>query len=142
MTYEYNYFFRPRHADFDEYKIAHHSKFLCWFEEARYECFEQFGDVFTEIGNLYKMPVTRLETKFYNPVSNTNILCARVSIDFPQNLPILKIKYRLMDKNKKCLYAKGVTEHVFADEELRILKETPEAFNKIITSIMENQYEK
>ena len=33
-------------------------------------------------------------------------------------------------------------EHVFADEELRILKETPEAFNKIITSIMENQYEK
>ena len=91
MQYTFKYYFKPRHSDFDDYQIAHHSKFLCWFEEARYECFEQFKGIFDVILEKYKIPVTKLECKYYHMVSRVETMVIIMNLELPVASPVLHL---------------------------------------------------
>lgn len=135
MKFTYKYYFKPRHSDFDNYEIAHHSKFLCWFEEARYECFEQFQEYFDAITRKYIMPVTKLDCKYYQMVTSVDKMLVIVSLDVPITSSILHLNYRLMDSDEKRLYAKGYTEHVFMNEDRELVTSVPEEFLKLVEYI-------
>ena len=141
MVFTYNYYFKPRHADFDEYGIAHHSKYFCWFEEARYECFEQFGEAFNNLYTLYKFPLSDAKVKYLRPVADTRELCVKVSIELPIKVAVLKIGYRLVEKTTGILLAKGYTNHVFTNKRLELLTKVPKEFLEIVNMLMENQNE-
>lgn len=138
MQYKYKYVFRPRHSDFDDYGIAHHSRFFCWFEEARYEAFEAFGEKAKILFEKYKFPLSFLNCKFSRSVDTFDKLAVIVSIDLPLECPVLAINYRLTDLSGKKLYARGITKHAFVDRDLKILNKIPTEFEDIIKIFMEN----
>ncbi|RDY31939.1 acyl-CoA thioesterase [Lachnotalea glycerini] len=132
MQYRYKYYFKPRHSDMDNYGIAHHSKFFCWFEEARYESFTIFSEQFDDITKKYKLLVTKLECKYIQSVSDVKNMVVLVDVDLLLNKPILHIQYRLMDEQEKRLFAKGYTEHVFVNREGKMAMDIPAEVNLLI----------
>lgn len=126
MEYCYKYNFKPRHTDLDVFRIAHHSKFFCWFEEARYDLFTQLPTAFDSIIDKYGFPVTRLECKYLRSVSTTANMTVNVILKVNSNTSILHFDYRLLDSTERILHAKAYTEHVLLDCEGRILKSYPE----------------
>ena len=139
MIFRYDYIFRPRHSDFDEYKIDHHSKYLCWFEEARYEAFGSLGECSEELIARYKLPVTRLDCKYCRAVDSFEEKKITVTVDVPLKTPVLHISYRLTDALGKKLYAKGYTEHTFVDSDLRMLNCVPEELENIVKKILKQE---
>lgn len=143
MQYTYKYIFRPRHSDFDDYGIAHHSRFFCWFEEARYEAFEPFKEKAEMLFEKYKFPLSYLDCKFSRSVDTFDKLMITVTIEIPLSGPTLPIKYRLTDLSGRVLYARGITKHAFVDRDMKILGRIPEEFEDIVNMLMENNsYEK
>lgn len=116
MRYTYKYYFQPRYTDLDYYVIAHHSKFMVWFEEARFECFKEYKDKFEKLLNKYKLPVTKLECKYRQMVAEIKPMVVVLTIDTEMDIPILHFEYKLMDADEKKLYANAYTEHAFVSE--------------------------
>lgn len=131
MEYCYEYIFKPRHTDFDVFKIVHHSKYFCWFEEARYDLFTQLPVTFESIIDKYGFPVTRVECKYIRSVSKTANMSVEVKLKVDVDTPIIHFDYRLLNSSKKILYAKAYTEHVLLDREGRLLKAYPEDVEKL-----------
>lgn len=119
MQIRHEYKIKPRHTDIDEYGIAHHSKFLCWFEEARYDMFQNYKDILKS----YKLLVSKMECKYMRQVYVDNELLITVSVEIPLTMPKLSIYYRLTDSNRRLLYAKAYTEHVFLDKNNKMATE-------------------
>lgn len=119
MQIQHEYKIKPRHTDIDEYGIAHHSKFLCWFEEARYDMFKSYKGLLKN----YKLLVSKLECKYMRQVCVDDKLLITVSVEIPLTMPKLSIYYRLTDPDKRLLYAKAYTEHVFLDKDNKMLTE-------------------
>lgn len=140
MEYKYKYYFKPRLSDFDFYSIAHHSKFFCWFEEARVALFDNFPKYCVTIMNTYEMPVTNLGCKYIKKVNTMDelVISAKLKIDFDK--PIVHFDYRLMDKNERILYAKAYTEHVFLDSEHTMILITPQEIKDFISEIVNTSF--
>lgn len=131
----YKYYFRPRFSDMDSYGIAHHSRYLCWFEEARIEylgCYYQDLDF---SGKRFKMPVTRVEVKYIRSVTNTENMVVKLDINYREDIPLLHLDYQLMDSKETRLYAKAYTEHIIISENGDIVNQIPEELLSILRTI-------
>lgn len=135
MEYKYKYYFKPRHSDFDVYLVAHHSKYFCWFEEARYQLFSKIPDLYEQVITTFKLPVTDLACKYIKSVSTLDEYVVKVKAVFDFQKPIIHFDYRLMDKEEKVLYAKGFTEHVFLNHENKLIIMFPEEVKQIIEKL-------
>lgn len=125
MEYKYEYRLAPRHSDFDFYQMAHHSKYFCWFEEARFALFSQLTKA-EDILLKYKLPVTNINCKYLRMVCDVGELRIKVNMVFDHEKPVIHFYYRLMDGKAKKLHAKGWSEHAFLDQDNNLLTMMPE----------------
>ena len=139
MEYTYKYKFRPRFADCDSYAIAHHSKYFCWFEEARFYFLFDCIKLDKKITESLKFPVVNIYCKYYKSVVYGNNYIVIAKIEFELNNPIIKFSYRLLSEDSKTLYAKGNSEHVTLDNEGNYVMEITEEIKEKLTTIQEKQ---
>ncbi len=112
---EYRYAFKVRFSDTDSYGIVHHSKYYCYFEEARYafarsvgtaECIPQGTDV--------KFPVLTSSCEYRKPLFyNDQTVFVKLSCRIECDCKI-EFDYAVTDENGT-LYAKGKTSHVVTE---------------------------
>lgn len=137
MEYCYQYNFKPRHVDIDKFGIAHHSKFFCWFEDARYELFSILPPEYEPIIDKYGFPVSRLECKYIRSVNKISNMLINVKLKVNFDIPILHFDYRLLSPDERILYSKAYTEHVLLDAMGQVLHTYPEDVVNLWTHLQE-----
>lgn len=126
LHFSFKYSFKPRFSDIDKYGIAHHSKYFCWFEEARYYLLESILQISKE--NLLQLyaPIISLKAEYKKSIvfENTYVILVKVIIN--NFKAAAKFEYKIMDSNEEILFATGYTEHVFTKSTGELLLETPD----------------
>ncbi|WP_192930254.1 acyl-CoA thioesterase [Alkaliphilus pronyensis] len=126
MTLSFKYKFKPRFSDIDRYGIAHHSKYFCWFEEARYYFLESILKIpQEELVQLYA-PITSLKADYKKSIIFENSYVIVVSLSIDEFKSFVQFQYEIMDCNEETIYAKGLTEHVFTKSNGELLFEIPD----------------
>ena len=138
MEYTYNYIIRPRFSDIDSYDIAHHSKYFCWFEEARFYFLFNCINLEKELIATMKFPVTNIYCKYYKPVIYGNDYVIKAKVEYEIGNPIIKYSYKLVNENQKVLYAKGYSEHIALDQEGNYVMDISDEIKEKLLSIQKN----
>lgn len=115
---EYEYSFISRFSDTDSYGIVHHSKYYCYFEEARYHLSTNaLGFGTNEVdGSEYRFPVLESSCKHLKPLKYNHIpYIVNVKFGIIKNVKI-EFLYVIKDKNN-IEYAKGRTVHAFVKKD-------------------------
>jgi len=69
MTLTHDYFFRAKYSETDKMGFVHHSNYIKYFENARWEMFRELGISYFKLEKEgYYMPVIEIESKFIKPV--------------------------------------------------------------------------
>lgn len=116
---EFVYPFKVRFSDTDAYGIVHHSRYYCYFEEARYEFTKQCLNLFSGYpeGNSLKFPVISSSCGY------------RRSLEYTLEEMYIRLRFRILDgckveftyevkkEGKSIIYAKGRTVHAILENE-------------------------
>lgn len=138
-TAKHEYIVRPAFSEVDNYKCAHHSRHLVWFENARFSMMFDKFHISEEILQKYMFPVSDVYCKYYQPVRFGCDLVVRVVMEMDDAVPLLKFQYRILRAGDGKLMSKGKTTHVITDMEQNILQGVP---SEICKAIKENEGEK
>lgn len=137
-NFEYNFCYKvkPRFSDIDGYGIAHHSKFFCWFEEARFYFLDTILKVSKEDYIDMRALITSLKAEFKKSIVFQDSYIILVGVKWNQVKPLIKFTYQIMDLDQKIIYAKAETDHIFINKSGELLLEIPnyisEKFNMLI----------
>lgn len=97
----------------DQMKVAHHSNYIRWFEEARVDAFEQIGLGYKECEeNGIMSPVTSVTAKYKTSAEFYDTVV--ISIRFTKYTGVrLCIEYEVRDKATGAVRCTGQSEHCF-----------------------------
>ncbi|MHB1391649.1 MAG: acyl-CoA thioesterase [Clostridia bacterium] len=126
MEISFKYNFTPRFSDIDSYSIAHHSGFFYWFEEARYYFLQAILKVGIEDINKLRVPVTRLGCDYKKPVYFGEVYVIITKLIIPEDKPLLRFEYNIMNSTETIGFAQGFTEHVFVNNYGGLLFKIPD----------------
>lgn len=125
----FDYLFEPRFSDFDSYAIAHHSKYFCWFEEARFYFLRNILKMSNEDISDIRCPLINLSCEFKKLITYGEAYIISSQIIFDMEIAKIKFVYQIYNNDKTVRFANGVTEHVFLSSEGKLLFKMP---NKLI----------
>ncbi|MBP5180012.1 MAG: acyl-CoA thioesterase [Clostridiales bacterium] len=119
----------------DQMKVAHHSNYIRWFEEARVDAFEQIGLGYKECEQMGIMsPVVAVSAKYKTSALFYDTVVIRIK--FVKYTGVrLYIEYEVTDKKTGDVRCVGQSEHCFVTPEGRILsvkKNHPELDKKLM----------
>lgn len=126
MNFNFKYKFKPRFTDIDSYGIAHHSKYLCWFEEARFFFLESIMGLTSDNVIGYRFPVVRLEVNYKKPIKFGEYYIILSTLKCNYDKAKIKFEYKILDLLEKELLSDGYTEHVFLSEKGELLLNIPD----------------
>ena len=97
----------------DQMKVAHHSNYIRWFEEARVDAFEKIGLGYKECeANGIMSPVTSVTAKFKTSAEFYDTVV--ISLKFVKYTGVrLYIEYEVKDKATGAVRCTGQSEHCF-----------------------------
>lgn len=125
MELLYKYKFTPRFADIDSYKIAHHSKYFCWFEEARFYLLGEILDFTKSDTVTIRSPITKLGAEYKRPVLFAEEYVIQTKFVYEYHKPYVKFEYTVMDLSEKNIFCEAYTEHVFINEQDQLYLNLP-----------------
>lgn len=126
----------------DQMKVAHHSNYIRWFEEARVDAFEQIGLGYKECEeNGIMSPVTSVTAKFKTSAEFYDTVV--ISIRFVKYTGVrLYIEYVVKDKATGQVRCTGQSEHCFVSATegkiISVAKDCPE-IDKVLKEYMEEK---
>lgn len=132
MEIQNNYLMSPSFSDIDGYQIAHHSKYFCWFEDARFDFLNRKLKMnVQEIENI-KVLITNISCQYKRPALFGNKYEIRTTFVFDIKKPQFSFKYKMVDAITRKLVCIGYTEHVMINESGGLMLNYPKLFlNKI-----------
>ena len=127
----------------DQMKVAHHSNYIRWFEEARIDFFEQIGLGYKECEQQGVMsPVTSVSARYKTSAEFYDTVV--VTLHFAKYTGVrLYIEYVITDKATGVVRCTGQSEHCFVSSEGKIVsvaRSYPEMDAKI-REYVEEQYD-
>ena len=127
----------------DQMKVAHHSNYIRWFEEARIDFFEQIGLGYKECEQQGVMsPVTSVSARYKTSAEFYDTVV--VNLHFAKYTGVrLYIEYVITDKATGVVRCTGQSEHCFVSSEGKIVsvaRSYPEMDAKI-REYVEKQYD-
>ena len=114
---EFVYPFKVRFSDTDAYGVVHHSKYYCYFEEARYEFTKQCLNLFSGYpeGNNLKFPVISSCCEYRHALDYTlDEMCIHLRFRILNGCKI-EFTYEVKKAGKSTVYAKGRTVHAILE---------------------------
>ncbi len=116
---------RVAYSDTDQMGYVHHNNYVKYFENARWEMFEQMGIPYSEIERKgYMLPVIRMDLKFIKPVLYDELLTIKTIL---QKISEARLIFRFKAFNEKhILVNKAEISLAFIDAKTRIPCIAPE----------------
>ncbi|MEM0984431.1 MAG: thioesterase family protein [Planctomycetota bacterium] len=79
---EYTHPVRVRYAECDPFRVAHHSSYIIWMEEARTEILRPTGITYADLESRgIFLVITKLEVKYRRPVRYDDLLEIRAKVE-------------------------------------------------------------
>lgn len=136
MNHSFTYKFMPRFADIDSYSIAHHSKYFCWFEMARFHFMGEYLDLPLSTVHEFRSPVIRLGCEFNQPVLFGQEYTIETIVSYKLPKASLTFNYEIKNDSGQ-LIAKGFTEHVFLNSNNELMLSFPDIILRKMLSLQE-----
>jgi acyl-CoA thioester hydrolase len=123
----------PRFVEVDLMKVVHHSKYLIWFEESRFNFLKNVLDIsIKELQELELfMPVIDCCTKYKRPVLWDMPVIVDTKLEISKKASF-NFFYTIIGYNDKKVYAEGKTTHVFIDHKFNLKLNTPKLLTERI----------
>lgn len=133
-------YIEPRFSEVDMMKVVHHSKYIIWFEEARFKFLKNVLDIsISELRELdLLMPVIECYSNYKKPVfwDMPVIIDTKLEISNKANF---NFHYSVLAADNRKLCSVGRTMHVFIDHDFNLKLNTPELFRKRIFKVREEK---
>lgn len=126
MELQYEYRFTPRFADIDSYQIAHHSKYFCWFEDARFYLLDEIIHLSKTDALTLRSPITRLGAEYKRPVLFAQEYIIHTKFIYDYHKPYIKFEYSILDLLETMVFCEAFTEHVFINEQGQLYLNLPD----------------
>lgn len=137
---EYIYSFKVRFSDTDAYGVVHHSRYYCYFEEARYEFTNQYLNLFKGYpdANDLKFPVLSSSCEYRHALTyNLEDFYVKLKFRILDDCKIAFL-YEIRKEGERRVYAKGTTVHAILEHDKLCLK-IPECINEVVRGSLENE---
>lgn len=122
----FEYKFTPRFSDIDSYGIAHHSKFFCWFDEARFYLINSLLGLDKVESTELRSPIIELGAEYKRPILFMENYIINIKFLYNYNKPFFRFEYQVKDLVKKTVLCVAFTEHVLVSDKGKLLLCMPE----------------
>ena len=114
-----DYIHRVQYYETDGMRIAHHSNYIRWMEEARMDFLEQVGLAYDQLEerNL-QFPVLSASCEYKQAVRFGDKVRIHLELEWFTGLRY-NVRYRITDSDQSILHAVGETTHCFVDQNLK-----------------------
>lgn len=129
-----DYIRKVNYHETDKMGITHHSNYIKWMEEARFDYLEQLNCGYEKLERQGIIsPVTAVECKYRQPTTFADVISIHTEVEQFKGVK-LKIKYTMTNVHTGKIVFTGTTDHCFIDENGTpiILKKQFREFDKII----------
>lgn len=139
MAFEYSR--KVFYYETDKMGIAHHSNYIRWFEEARLQFLQEIGLSFEKLEELgIASPVLKIECEYKSMIRFGDTFLITLRIASYDGLK-LAVEYSVLDRQTRCLRAKGKSLHCFLFENKVIsLKRSFKEIHEILSNYAEEEY--
>lgn len=128
------YLRRVQYYETDMMGITHHANYIHWMEEARIDFMDQLGFPYAELEKRgIHSPVKSISCDYRHPCTFNDILSIKVSVEAFTGARLI-LRYEMKKSGTGELVCSAKSEHVFTDENGRILRlrrENPELSSRI-----------
>lgn len=131
----YTYKLLPRFSDFDSYGIIHHSNYLRFVEEARFQLIrDTFGrDIDNIIGEDFRCLVVESRCRYIHLINSREPVCISMTLTLYHWIYII-CDYRIYDGSSDNTYVIGMTKHCFVDKSFNLMLSFPQHFVDVCLS--------
>lgn len=112
-----------RFTDFDSYGIAHHSKYLVWFEECRIRFIDKVDK--EGIWKNYRFLLTHAEVNYKKAVLFDENYDVHMMLKIDEDIAKIHFSYKIINQENGRVCATGSTSHIITDDKNRILIKVP-----------------
>jgi len=110
---------RVRYSEVGRQGLAHHARYLDWFDMGLEEIIRQCGLSYREVEDIgYFLAPTSDMCRYYHPAYYNDILTVRVSVADLSSVKV-KFSYEIIREKDAKLIATGQTDHVFVDKNFK-----------------------
>ena len=107
-------------------QIAHHSKFFCWFEEARFYLIDSILGLEKIKATELRSPIIKLGAEYKQPILFMESYVINTKFLYEYHKPFFRFEYEIKDLAEKTMLCEAFTEHVLVSDKGKLLISIPE----------------
>jgi len=134
----HEYLHKVQYYESDQMKVAHHSNYIRWFEEARTDYLDAVGVSYAEMERRGIIsPVLTVECKYRSMTRYGETVRIQSWLTELGNVRY-RLYYRVLDAQSGAIRAEGTTSHCFINPEGRVIslkRADPAAFERMAAEV-------
>lgn len=124
------YIHEVQYYETDAMRVAHHSNFIRWMEEARHDFLIQLGVPYEKLERSgIIIPVLAVDCEYKHAVHYSDFVKIFITVESFSGL-FFEVSYRMVNLDDTVIFAQGKTKHCFLDSEMKPtnIKKRPELY--------------